>query len=63
MQEEIRGRKDICRFLGVSCWVTAKKLLRGLESAAGIKLLVYENGRPVISKSVYLQMRMRLMTK
>ena len=44
----LRGWKEICPLLGVNYERTARKIL------VGKKLLVYENGRPVLLASEYL---------
>jgi hypothetical protein len=45
---ECRGWKEICEFIGVNDKRTAKKKLRAL------KLLAYEDGRPILNKQLYI---------
>lgn len=44
---EVRGRKEICEFLGVSSWFTAKRRLKRLE------LLSHDGGKPVLNIEAY----------
>lgn len=44
---EVRGRKDICAFLGVQSWFTAKRRLQRMG------VLVHDGGKPVLNIEQY----------
>ncbi|RJO61067.1 MAG: hypothetical protein C4542_07205 [Dehalococcoidia bacterium] len=44
---EVRGRKEICAFLGVQNWFTAKKRLQRLG------VLAHDGGKPVLNLEEY----------
>ena len=52
-EEEARGRKRICQLNDCVDFRTAKKKIKGMENLTGLNILRYEDGRPVVSISVY----------